>query len=367
MSEIRVENLTKRYGDITAVDDISFTAKEGELTSLIGPSGCGKTTTLRSVAGLERPEEGRIMIGDEVVTDPANDVFKAPHERDIGFVFQTFDVWPHMTVFENVAYPLRNRNTPEEEIQERVTETLELTDIADQAEKPASQLSGGQQARVGISRALVYEPRVLLFDEPLTGLDRNLRKQMRYEIKRIQSELDITSLYVTHSQPEAMTLSDTICLMNPNGKIEQMGSSDEIYNQPRSQFAFEFFGAMDPLDGRVVEPGRIETDGMGTIQSSNESIEVDRDVAVGFRPEHVDFSHREQEHWGGINTFQGTLDDLTFLGELYELTVSVNGSTLRARQSRLQEAVDEGDEIFLHIDPEEVYIYPAGEFYAEGS
>lgn len=307
------------------------------------------------------------MIGDEVVTDPENDVFKAPHERDIGFVFQTFDVWPHMTVFENVAYPLRNRDVDEEEIKERVTETLELTDIADQAQKPAGQLSGGQQARVGISRALVYEPKVLLFDEPLTGLDRNLRKQMRYEIKRIQGDLDITSLYVTHSQPEALTLSDTICLMNPNGKIEQMGSGDEIYNQPRSQFAFEFFGAMDPLDGRVVEPGRIETEGLGTLRSSDESLAVDTNVAVGFRPEHVDFSHENKPEWNDANVFPGRLDDLTFLGELYELTVSVNGSTLRARQSRLQETVDEGDEIYLHIDPDEVYAYPAGEFYAEGN
>lgn len=365
MSEIRVENLTKRYGDVTAVDDISFTAEEGELTSLVGPSGCGKTTTLRSVAGLERPEEGVITIGDEVVTDPANDVFKAPHERDIGFVFQTFDVWPHMTVFENVAYPLRNRDRPEDEIQERVMETLELTDIADQAEKPASQLSGGQQARVGISRSLVYEPKVLLFDEPLTGLDRNLRKQMRYEIKRIQSELGITSLYVTHSQPEAMTLSDTICLMNPNGKIEQMGSGDEIYHRPRSQFAFEFFGAMDPLDGRVSDANQIETDGMGTLQCTDLDIGVDSGVAVGFRPEHVDFSH--ENRWDGTNTFQGTVRDLAFLGELYELTIEVGGSTIRARQSRLTEEFAEGDQLYLHIDPSQVYAYPEGEFYAEGS
>lgn len=365
MSEIRVENLTKRYGDVTAVDDISFTAEDGELTSLVGPSGCGKTTTLRSVAGLERPEEGTIRIGDEVVTDPANDVFKAPHERDIGFVFQTFDVWPHMTVFENVAYPLRNRKLPEDEIEDRVMETLELTDIADQAEKPASQLSGGQQARVNISRSLVYEPKVLLFDEPLTGLDRNLRKQMRYEIKRIQSELNITSLYVTHSQPEAMTLSDTICLMNPNGKIEQMGSGDEIYHHPRSQFAFEFFGAMDPLSGRVTDETHIETDGMGSLQCDELTVDVNSDVAVGFRPEHVDWGH--ESRWNGVNTFQGTVQELTFLGELYELTVAVGGSTIRARESRLTEQVEEGDSVFLHIDPSEIYAYPESEFYAEGS
>jgi ABC-type sugar transport system ATPase subunit len=280
-------------------------------------------------------------------------------------VFQTFDVWPDMYVFENVAYPVRNRDLPEDEIQERVTETLELTDIEDQAEKPASQLSGGQQARVGISRALVYEPKVLLFAEPLTGLDRNLRKQMRYEIKRIQSDLDITSLYVTHSQPEAMTLSDTICLMNPNGKIEQMGSGDEIYNTPRSQFAFEFFGAMDPIDGRVTEPGRIHTDWLGDLQFTGNSFDVDQQVAVGFRPEHIDFSH--ESIWDDINTIRGSVEDLTLLGELYELTVSVNGTTLRARQSHLQEEVAEGDEIFFHIDPSEVYAYPKGEFYAEGS
>jgi iron(III) transport system ATP-binding protein len=363
MSEIQVENLTKRYGNLTAVDDVSFTARAGELTSLVGPSGCGKTTTLRCVAGLERPEEGRILIGDEVVTDPANDVFKPPHARDIGFVFQTFDVWPHMSVFENVAYPLRNRDVSEDEIERRVNDTLELTDIGDQADKPASQLSGGQQARVGISRALVYEPRVLLFDEPLTGLDRNLRKQMRYEIKRIQMDLDITSLYVTHSQPEAMTLSDTICLMNPNGKIEQMGSGEEIYHRPRSRFAFEFFGAMDPLEGRVTEPGRIETEGLGTLEYSNDGSRTAGDVAVGFRPENVEFS--QENRWEDGNTFKGILEDLTFLGELYELTVDIKGSTIRARKSRLDEEFTEGDEIYLHIDPNQVNAYPEGEFYAE--
>ena len=356
MAEIKVENLTKQYGNIVAVDDISFVVEDGEFTSLIGPSGCGKTTTLRSVAGLERPDGGCITIGDDVVTDPANDVFVPPHDRDIGFVFQTFDVWPHMTVFENVAYPLRNRDVDEDEIQERVTDTLEMTDIADQAEKPASQLSGGQQARVGISRALVYEPRVLLFDEPLTGLDRNLRKQMRYEIKRIQSELEITSLYVTHSQPEAMTLSDKICLMNPMGKIEQIGSPEDIYHRPTSQFSFQFFGSLDPFPGRAVDSRRIETDGIGTFQTDREVAEGS-DVMVGFRPEHIDFATEDQ--WKNGNTFEGEVVDTTLLGETYELRVDTGGEVIRVRQDQVAEGVAPGDHITLHVDPEWVYAYPA--------
>jgi iron(III) transport system ATP-binding protein len=359
MTEIQVENLTKQYGDVIAVDDISFVAGDGKLTSLIGPSGCGKTTTLRCVAGLERPDAGRIEIGDDVVTDPANDVFVPPHERDIGFVFQTFDVWPHMTVFDNIAYPLRNRNRPSDEIEQRVMETLEMTDIADQREKPASQLSGGQQARVGICRAIVYEPRVLLFDEPLTGLDRNLRKQMRYEIKRIQTELEITSLYVTHSQPEAMTLSDKICLMNPSGRIEQMGSSEDLYYRPQSQFAFQFFGAFRPIAGKVTNPGRVETS-FGTLDCNTDGVEPQASVAVGFRPERVDISTAEWDEWRDNNTFNGIVENVTFLGEMYELNVAVEGTTVRARQSQLSSDINEDDKIHLHIDPEHVYTYPAG-------
>ena len=354
---IEIENLVKRYGSTVAVDGISLVAEEGELTSLVGPSGCGKTTTLRCIAGLERPNEGRISIGDETVTDPERDIFVPPQERNIGFVFQSFDVWPHLSVFENVAHPLRNRDVDEDEIEERVVKTLEMTGIGSLRDKPATQLSGGQQARVGISRALVYEPRVLLFDEPLTGLDRNLRKQMRYEIKRLQSELGITSVYVTHSQPEAMTLSDKLCLMNTRGKIEQMGSPRDIYNSPQTQFAFDFFGASEEIEGTVQDSRRIETD-LGPVQSERmDGLAASDDITLGFRAEDVELSVGRPDEVGDENTWVGRVREVSFLGEMFEVLVDVDGKTIRCRQQTLQESIAPGTQVTVRVDPENVFVY----------
>jgi len=355
--QITIEGLVKRYGSVTAVDGIDIVAKEGKLTSLVGPSGCGKTTTLRCVAGLERPDAGRITIGDEVVTDPAENIFVPPNKRELGFVFQSFDVWPHLTVFQNVAYPLQNRNVPKDEIRERVTEALGLTGIEHLADKPSTQLSGGQQARVGICRAIVYEPRVLLFDEPLTGLDRNLRKQMRYEIKRIQSELEITSLYVTHSQPEAMTLSDKICLMNTSGTVEQEGTADEIYNHPTSQFSFDFFGSSDAMPGSVVDGNTVETD-LGIVETTGVDLAEGTAVNVGFRPEKVDVAVDGEADWNG-NQWAGTVADISFLGEMYEVIVDVDGTQVRARRRTVPDGIDEGATVSVHLDPTAVFVFPS--------
>lgn len=351
--QIKIENLVKKYGSTTAVDDISFTAEEGELTSLVGPSGCGKTTTLRSIAGLQRPTSGKITIGDEVVTDPKNNVFKPPHKRDIGFVFQNFNAWPHMTVFENVAYPLRNRGWPEDEIEDKVMEALEMTGIEAHAQKQATDLSGGQQARVGICRAIVYEPKVLLFDEPLTGLDRNLRKKMRYEIKRIQEELGITSVYVTHSQPEAMTLSDKILLMNTNGKIEQEGTPKEVYYNPETQFTFDFFGSSESYTGRA-SADSVETP-LGVLETNANGYSEGDELTVGFRPEFVEIG--EQDNWNE-NTFTGTVKAVSFLGEMYEIVVDINGEEVRSRRRNVPEGIEEGREVTVHIEPENVVAYP---------
>lgn len=358
--KIEIEDLVKRYGSTTAVDGISLVAEEGELTTLVGPSGCGKTTTLRCVAGLERPDEGRISIGDEVVTDPAENVFVPPHKRNIGFVFQTFDVWPHLSVFENVAYPLRNRDYEEDEIEERVLETLKLTGIRELSDKPATQLSGGQQARVGICRAIVYRPKVLLFDEPLTGLDRNLRKKMRYEIKRIQSELNITSLYVTHSQPEAMTLSDKLCLMNTNGQIEQMGSPRKIYHAPQTQFTFDFFGSSEEIGGVMSDSRGIETD-IGLMQSTRtDNLADSESVTLGFRAEDVEVSPGRLDDERDENTWTGTVQEVSFLGELTEVLIDVEGKTIRSRQHSLPDGVTPGAVVTLRVDPQNVFVYEQG-------
>lgn len=352
--EVTITNLVKRYGSTTAVDGIELVAEEGKLTTLVGPSGCGKTTTLRSIAGLERPDDGQISIGDDVVTDPSNDVFVPPYTRDIGFVFQNFNAWPHMSVYENVSYPLHNRDFSEDEIEQKVMRALEMTGIDEFRDKQATQLSGGQQARVGICRAIVYEPRVLLFDEPLTGLDRNLRKKLRYEIKRIQEELEITSIYVTHSQPEAMTLSDKICLMNTDGQIEQKGSPQQIYYEPETQFTFDFFGSSKSYLGTVDEDC-VRTE-FGDFHTDLNGHSEEDELTVGFRPESVEIGLNGQS-WDD-NAFDGMVEAVSFLGEMYEITVDVDGYQIESRQSSLPEDLEEGQEVTVHIDPDHIVTYP---------
>jgi len=214
MPAVGIEHVDKRFGSVRAVDDVSLAVPDGRLLTLLGPSGCGKTTTLRMIAGLEQNDAGRIAIGDRVVSDPAVGVFVAPERREIGMVFQSYAIWPHMTVFANVAYPLQVRRRSAGEVRERVEGALRLMEMAHLADRPATALSGGQQQRVAIARALVFQPRVLLMDEPLSNLDAKLREQMRVEIRSLQQRLGITTVYVTHDQEEAMVLSDEIAVMH---------------------------------------------------------------------------------------------------------------------------------------------------------
>lgn len=352
---VEIKNLTKKYGSITAVDNVNITAEAGELTTLVGPSGCGKTTTLRSIAGLERPDSGQIKIGDEIVTDPQENIFVPTQDRNVGFVFQTFDIWSHMSVFENVAFPLEIRDYSEDQIEEKVTDILELANIGELRDKNATDLSGGQQARVGICRALVYEPKVLLCDEPLTGLDRNLRTQMRYEIRRIVSELGITTVYVTHSQPEAMAISDKICLMNTNGEVEQIGRSEDIYTNPVSKYSFDFFGTSQFFEGRVTDSNRVETE-IGTITHNGTQNGASEKVVIGFRPEEIEMSSEKRPDWTQ-NVFEGRINAYSFLGETHEFGISINDEIILARQSRLIEDLQEGDNVFLHLDSKKVHVF----------
>ncbi|WP_144906562.1 ABC transporter ATP-binding protein [Halobellus captivus] len=348
--KVSVKNLVKRYGETTAVDDISFVAEDGEFTTLLGPSGCGKTTTLRSIAGLERPDGGQITIGDTVLSDPSKNIFIPTQERNVGFVFQNFNVWPHLTVFENVAYPLRVRNYSEDEIEEKVMNVLKLTGLEDFRDRPSTQLSGGQQARVNVCRAIVYEPDLLLFDEPLTGLDRNLRHQMRYEIKRIQSDVGITTVYVTHSQPEAMTLADKIILMNPDGKIAQQGTADDLYYKPDSKFVFDFFGGSVEIEGTVTNPEGIQTD-IGLFSVDVSPFDAGSSAIIGFRPESVQIGKE-----GAVNNWKGEVEDINFLGSTYEFFISVGDVTIRARQPRSGD-IQEGRTVNFHIVPDDIFTY----------
>src|ERR1700743_2501340 len=241
MSDVLLEKVSRHFGDFIAVDDVDLRVAQGEFVTLLGPSGCGKTTTLRMVAGLEQNTGGRISIDNEIVSDAASRVFIPSERRRLGMVFQSYAIWPHMTVFENVAYPFRARRRPHSEIRDRVLKTLKLVEMQDFAERPAPALSGGQQQRVAIARALVFEPKVLLLDEPLSNLDARLRLQMGEEFRAIQQRLGMTTLYVTHDQSEAMTLSDRVVVMQA-GRVLQIGKPEEIYQRPQSQAVASFFG-----------------------------------------------------------------------------------------------------------------------------
>jgi ABC-type Fe3+/spermidine/putrescine transport system ATPase subunit len=250
---IEVADLVVRYGDTPAVNDIGFDIAPGEMVTLLGPSGCGKTTTLRAVAGLETPSAGSIRLNGETVYSAAERRNVPAEKRGVSMVFQSYAIWPHMTVFENVAYGLRVRKLPHAEVRQNVQRVLGLVQMQDFADRPASKLSGGQQQRVAVARAIAFSPSVLLFDEPLSNLDAKLRAEMRVELRELQRRLDITSLYVTHDQEEALAISDRVIVMN-GGRIEQIGSPEEIYNRPRSRFVADFVGSANLIRGKVRGP-----------------------------------------------------------------------------------------------------------------
>ncbi|HYE92876.1 MAG TPA: ABC transporter ATP-binding protein [Terriglobales bacterium] len=261
MPGVRVEAVGKHFGGVRAVADVSLDVADGRLLTLLGPSGCGKTTTLRMIAGLEHNDSGRIAIGDRVVSDAAAGLFVAPERREIGMVFQSYAIWPHMTVAANVGYPLEVRRRPTAEVRERVAQTLRLMQMEHLADRPATALSGGQQQRVAIARALVFQPRVLLMDEPLSNLDAQLREQMRLEIRALQQRLGITTVYVTHDQEEAMVLSDEIAVMH-EGRLLQMAPPEVVYARPANRTVAAFFGTPNLLPAKVRE---LRRDGAGTV------------------------------------------------------------------------------------------------------
>ena len=351
---------------VKAAQDVSFTVDEGRLFTLLGPSGCGKTTTLRSIAGLERPRAGEISVSGRVIYSSAKNVFVAPNRRGFGMVFQSYAIWPHMTVFENAAFPLQvgKSRLSRTQIRDRVMRVLHAVQLDELADREATKLSGGQQQRLALARALVMEPALLLLDEPLSNLDAKLREKMRFELKRLQRELRITTVYVTHDQSEALALSHQIAVMN-EGRIQQIGTPREIYEQPGSQFVADFVGNTNFIEGYLVSgfsrtPGPPAGGHYVCVRSEFGDVKVQAPqdlrahdkVAISIRPEDVDLVETRPS---SDNVWEGRVEQKVFLGEAVDFQVKVGSRTLLSRQHpTLRTKV--GESIFVHLDPEKCVV-----------
>ncbi|MCY4463889.1 MAG: ABC transporter ATP-binding protein [Albidovulum sp.] len=334
---VAVSGLCKQFDDAWAVDDVNFEVEEGKLLVLLGPSGCGKTTTLRCIGGLERPERGEIVIDGERVTDAANGIFLQPEARGMGMVAQSYAIWPHMNVFENVAFPLRMRKKGSREIKERVQDSLNVVQLGELGTRNATDLSGGQQQRVALARAIVARPKVLLFDEPLSNLDAKLREDMRYLLKDIQREINITAIYVTHDQAEAMALGDELLVMN-KGKIEQRGSAQSLYSKPRTHFVANFIGIANIVEGTPHDRSKSK-DGFVSIRLKSDAGEIRNirvlagsadlrgQVSVLVRPEWVKI-HTESPYTDE-NVIEGRVFKSQYLGDRTELLVDTSFCRMR--------------------------------------
>ena len=357
---LRVEGLYTEYpnekGDIVkAAQDVSFQVPEGKLFTLLGPSGCGKTTTLRSIAGLERPRAGEIAVNERVVFSSAKKVFVAPNRRGFGMVFQSYAIWPHMTVFANAAFPLEvgEKKLSRQAVRDKVMRVLSATQLDHLAEREATKLSGGQQQRLALARALVMEPKLLLLDEPLSNLDAKLREKMRFELKRLQRELRITTVYVTHDQSEALALSHEIAVMN-EGRIQQIGNPRDIYERPASPFVADFVGSTNFLDGSVLGPDgsdgryRVRTEIGDLTVLATEPLRTEDKVLLSVRPEDVDLAEARPE---GANVREGKVDQKVFLGECVDFQVKLGERTLLSRRHpSLRTPI--GQPIFVRLDPD---------------
>ena len=344
MSTVTISHVTKAFGNNTVLQDFDESFRDGEFVTLLGPSGCGKTTLLRIIAGFEKPTSGEVYIDDRAVS--GEKVFIPPEKRNIGMVFQSYAVWPHMNVFENAAYPLRIRKQDRNRIREEVNRVLEIVHLSRYADRLPSQLSGGQQQRVALARALVAEPDLLLLDEPLSNLDAKLRESMRYEIKEIQRKLGITVVYVTHDQTEAMAMSDRIFVIN-RGVVQQSGTPQEIYNHPRNQFVADFLGKVDFLRGSA-EEGRVVFPGLGG-QALPYGGECRGKVDVAVRPENISFAEE--------GPLRGTLETCYYLGDVSDCRVRIGDTSVRVIAGGwLYDTLETGREV--HLQVRDMMVFP---------
>ncbi len=318
---IEFRDVTKRYGPLVANDRLSLGIRRGELMTLLGPSGCGKTTALRCLTGYIQPDEGRIFLDGKDVTDVPT------HQRELGMVFQNFALFPHMTVQDNVAFPLMIRNLPKPERERMVQDALRLIRLEGYAAHYPRQLSGGQQQRVGLARALVYHPKVLLLDEPLSNLDAKLREEMRFEIKEVVTRLGITAMYVTHDQGEALALSDRVAIMN-RGRLQQLGTPEEIYESPNSRFVAEFIGLSNFLDGRVEivrgETMTVAASGLAIQTRALPGVTSGQKVLLFFRPNEIELLPASADT--DTNTFPAKVEKTTYLGDTMDYRLAIGDS-----------------------------------------
>jgi ABC-type Fe3+/spermidine/putrescine transport system ATPase subunit len=367
---VSLRNISKTFpGGTQAVADLSLSIYPGEVFTLLGPSGCGKTTTLRMVAGLEAPDTdgGTIEFGDRPIVDGSRKLYVPPEKRQVGMVFQSYAIWPHMTVEQNVAYPLRLRKMSRAESRERIAGALELVGLEGMEKRPAPMLSGGQQQRVALARALVYEPEILLLDEPFSNLDAKLREQMRLEVKVLQKKLQITVLFVTHDQVEALSLSDRIAVMD-FGRVQQVGVPKELYESPANAFVRDFLGKTLLLTG-VVQSSSTEgqvavaVDGAPNcvlFGRSNRSEDVAPGVAVhiAVRPEDVDVMEPQGDSQLPQGVVKGVVQTTLFTGDRTEYQVEVEGQGTLLLYGTRQHMFGDGSPVWLKVHPESVSVWP---------
>ncbi len=349
--DVRIDHVTKAFDDVVAVDDLSLEIPRGSFFALLGPSGCGKTTTLRMLGGFEEPTSGTILLGGEDVTD------RPPHKRDVNTVFQSYALFPHLTIFENVAFGLRRQKVAKDQISGRVEEMLRLVELGGLGKRKPRQLSGGQQQRVALARALVCKPQVLLLDEPLGALDLKLRKQMQLFLKRLQHDVGITFVHVTHDQEEAMTMADQIAVMH-GGRIEQLGAPQELYERPRTAFVAGFLGVSNLLDGVVSGGGTVRLDGAGEVHVSDGLPPEGARVSIGVRPEKVRIGG------GASNTLDGTIFERAYIGVSTQYLVDTPAGRLVVYVQNAETGATPagpGDPLRMSWDPESTFVVESRE------
>ncbi|AIF69415.1 sugar ABC transporter ATP-binding protein [Palaeococcus pacificus DY20341] len=369
MAEVRLEGVWKIFGDFAAVKNMNLEIKDGEFIVFLGPSGCGKTTTLRMISGLEEPSKGQIYIGDKLVADPEKGVFIPPKDRDIAMVFQSYALYPHMTVYDNIAFPLKLRKVPKQEIDQRVREVAEMLGLTELLHRKPRELSGGQRQRVALGRAIVRKPQVFLMDEPLSNLDAKLRVKMRAELKKLQKQLGVTTIYVTHDQVEAMTMGDRVAVINA-GELQQVGTPDEVYNSPANTFVGGFIGSppMNFIDASITEDdkgvwvdfGEFKLKLLdGQVEVLREQGYIGKEVIFGIRPEDIYDAFFAQVKIPGENMVKAFVDIVENLGSEKIVHLRV-GDIMFLGSFHAESKVREGTEIDVVFDMNKIHIFDKG-------